>query len=166
MLYLGAAHLCEEVRFLSLELFPKLPQLRESICRVKLVPRAHLYKQSSILSNVRMRGFGSKAVGEGPERRLRGTALSARLSTKSRTMKSLLEKLSRVKLGPLGKRVLGPELDRSMVGVPAALQTTNAVADYMCVRSPDSVGRLPWSMRRLGRDGFVDVLCKKVDRVK
>jgi hypothetical protein len=29
-------------------------------------------------------------------------------------MKSLLEKLSKVKLGPLGKRDLGPVLDRSI----------------------------------------------------
>ena len=72
----------------------------------------------SLLSNDLIRGFGSKAPGAGPERRLTGTALSARLSTKSRTMKSLLEKSSREKLGPLGKRLFGPELDRSMVGQP------------------------------------------------
>lgn len=51
----------------------------------------------------------------GPERRLEGIALSARLSTKSLTMKSLLEKSSRLKFGPLGKMLLGP-LVRSMVG--------------------------------------------------
>ena len=61
-----------------------------------------------------------------------GTALSARLSTKSRTIKSSPEKLSKVKLGPLGKRVLGPELERSMVGLPAP-QITNCV-DYMCMK--------------------------------
>jgi hypothetical protein len=49
--------------------------------------------------------LGSNAVEEaGPDRRFKGIALSARLSTKSRTIKSLLEKFSSVKLGPLGKR--------------------------------------------------------------
>lgn len=54
------------------------------------------------LSNVRINGFGSKAWFAGPERRLAGTAVSARESTKSLTIKSLLEKSSRVKLGPVG----------------------------------------------------------------
>lgn len=66
---------------------------------------------------------------EGPERRAEGIALSARLSTKSLTMKSLLEKSSRVKLGPLGKMLLGP-LDRSMVG---KRQGEGAPAGYMYV---------------------------------
>lgn len=44
-----------------------------------------------------------------------GTALSAKLSTKSRTMKSLLEKFSSVNSGPCGNRVLGPELTLSMI---------------------------------------------------
>ena len=63
----------------------------------------------AILSKVRINGFGSNADAPGPERRLAGTALSARLSTKSRTMKSLLEKSSRVKLGPLGNSALEPD---------------------------------------------------------
>jgi hypothetical protein len=70
----------------------------------------------AVLSKVRIKGLGSKAVLAAPDRRLAGTALSARLSTKSRTMKSLLEKLSNVKLGPLGKRLLGSRLARSIVG--------------------------------------------------
>lgn len=49
-----------------------------------------------------MRGLGSNACCAGPERRFTGTALSARSSTKSLTMKSLFEKFSKVKLGPLG----------------------------------------------------------------
>lgn len=68
-----------------------------------------------VLSKVRMSGFASKAGCAGPDRRLIGTALSAKLSTKSRTIKSLLEKFSRVKLGPLGNRLLAPMLVRSMV---------------------------------------------------
>jgi hypothetical protein len=54
-------------------------------------------------SKVLMRGFASNACCAGPERRFTGTALSARSSIKSLTMKSLFEKLSNVKLGPLGK---------------------------------------------------------------
>jgi hypothetical protein len=72
------------------------------------------------LSKVRMSGFGSKALVDWPERRLAGTAVSARESTKSRTMKSLLEKSSRVKLGPLGNnaRVLAlPDAARSIAAV-------------------------------------------------
>lgn len=63
-----------------------------------------------MLSKVRMRGFGSNACCPGPERRFTGTALSARSSTKSLTIKSLFEKFSKVKLGPLGNidRVLPP----------------------------------------------------------
>jgi hypothetical protein len=49
-----------------------------------------------------MRGFGSKAVCPGPDRRLTGIALSESSSTKSLTIKSLFEKFSKVKLGPLG----------------------------------------------------------------
>jgi hypothetical protein len=81
-----------------------------------------------------MRGLGSKAAWVFPERRFRGTELSAKLSTKSRTMKSLLEKFSRVKLGPLGKRLLGPEADRSMVGAPYGIRLWVVVdcrRDYM-----------------------------------
>jgi hypothetical protein len=49
-----------------------------------------------------MNGFGSNAGCAGPERLLTGMALSDRSSTKSLTIKSLLEKFSIVKLGPLG----------------------------------------------------------------
>jgi hypothetical protein len=55
-----------------------------------------------ILSKVLIKGFGSKSAFPGPERRLAGTALSERSSTKSLTIKSLFEKFSKVKLGPLG----------------------------------------------------------------
>jgi hypothetical protein len=54
-------------------------------------------------SKVLIRGFGSNACCAGPERRFTGTALSARSSIKSLTMKSLFEKFSNVKLGALGK---------------------------------------------------------------
>lgn len=64
---------------------------------------------------------------DGPERRPEGIALSARLSIKSLTIKSLLEKSSRLKFGPLGKMLLGP-LDRSMVG---KRQGEGASASYM-----------------------------------
>ena len=47
--------------------------------------------------------MGSKAWFAGPDFRFAGTALSARSSMKSLTMKSLFEKFSRVKLGPWGK---------------------------------------------------------------
>jgi hypothetical protein len=50
----------------------------------------------NVLSNVRIRGFGSKGVEAGPDRRFAGVAPSARVSTKSRTMKSLLEKSARL----------------------------------------------------------------------
>lgn len=66
---------------------------------------------------MRINGLGSNVDGEFPDRRFSGTALSAKLSTKSRTIKSLLEKSSRVKLGPLGKRPLVLEEDRSMAMV-------------------------------------------------
>lgn len=69
----------------------------------------------NLLSNVRINGFGSNAACAIPDRRFEGTAVSAKLSTKSRTIKSLLEKSSNVKLGPLGNRVLGPEDVRSML---------------------------------------------------
>lgn len=59
-----------------------------------------------ILSKVLIRGLGSKACCEGPERRFAGTALSERSSIKSLTIKSLFEKFSSVKLGPLGNNVL------------------------------------------------------------
>ena len=62
----------------------------------------------NILSNVLIRGFGSNICCAGPDRRFTGTAVSARVSTKSRTIKSLFEKSSKVKLGPLGKRALEP----------------------------------------------------------
>jgi hypothetical protein len=63
-----------------------------------------MYEEVSerILSNVLISGFGSKAACPGPERRFMGIALSESSSTKSLTMKSLFEKFSRVKLGPLG----------------------------------------------------------------
>lgn len=92
-----------------------------------------------------MSGFGSNADWEGPDRRLMGTALSARLSTKSRTIKSLLEKLSRVKLGPLGKRLLGPELeDRSMMGDLGAAEATR-FGRYICVEDSDSESHYPYA---------------------
>jgi len=59
-----------------------------------------------ILSNVLIRGFGSNDCCAGPERRLTGTALSDRSSMKSLTIKSLFEKFSKVKLGPVGNRDL------------------------------------------------------------
>jgi hypothetical protein len=85
---------------------------------------------SVILSNVRIRGFGSKGVCALPDRRFEGTALSARLSTKSRTIKSLLEKSSRVKLGPLGKRVLGPEAVRSMLLFLMSVEALHVERDH------------------------------------
>jgi hypothetical protein len=60
------------------------------------------YQRGRILSKVLIRGFGSKACCAGPERRFTGTALSERSSIKSLTIKSLFEKFSSVKLGPLG----------------------------------------------------------------
>lgn len=60
----------------------------------------------SLLSKVRISGFGSNACCKAaPDRRFAGIAVSANESTKSRTVKSLLEKSSSVKLGPLGKRL-------------------------------------------------------------
>jgi hypothetical protein len=59
--------------------------------------------RGAILSKVLINGFGSNACWAGPDRRLTGIALSARSSIKSLTMKSLFEKFSKVKLGPLGK---------------------------------------------------------------
>ena len=51
-----------------------------------------------------MSGFGSKALFwcAGPDLRLGGTALSDRASTKSFTIKSRCEKVSRVKTGACG----------------------------------------------------------------
>lgn len=61
-----------------------------------------------IPSNVRIKGLGSNACCDGPERRLVGMALSERLSTKSFTMKFLLENVSKLKLGPRGNMDLPP----------------------------------------------------------
>jgi len=74
-----------------------------------------------------MRGFGSNAACAGPDLRFTGTADSARVSTKSRTMKSLLEKSSRVKLGPLGKRDL--ELADVTLSITATLGTGGPAID-------------------------------------
>lgn len=94
-----------------------------------------------------MSGFASNAGCAGPDRRLVGTALSAKLSTKSRTIKSLLEKFSRVKLGPLGKRLLAPVLVRSMVrrGLgrsPIAYMCRSRGRLLKCCRSRPSPGDL------------------------
>jgi hypothetical protein len=74
-------------------------------------------EEGYVLSKERMRGLGSKLCWAGPDRRFTGTAVSARESIKSRTMKSLLEKSSREKLGPLGKRDLAPDPALSMTVV-------------------------------------------------
>ena len=60
-----------------------------------------------------MSGLGSKALFwlEGPDRRLAGTELSDRASTKSLTMKSRSEKVSRVKEGAWGKSVRLEKVD-------------------------------------------------------
>jgi hypothetical protein len=63
-----------------------------------------------ILSNVLIRGLGSNAWFVGPDRLRAGTALSDSSSTKSLTMKSLFENLSKVKLGPVGNKALFPLL--------------------------------------------------------
>jgi hypothetical protein len=55
-----------------------------------------------------MRGFGSKACSFAALRRFEGNELSVKFSTKSLTMKFLLEKVSRVKVGALGKMDLPP----------------------------------------------------------
>ena len=60
-----------------------------------------------ILSKCLIRGFGSNACCAGPERLLTGTAFSDSSSIKSLTIKSLFEKLSKVKMGPLGNNDLG-----------------------------------------------------------
>lgn len=79
-----------------------------------------------------MSGFASNAGCAGPDRLLIGTALSARLSTKSRTIKSLLEKFSSVKLGPLGKRLLAPML---LVRSIVRRRLGRSPIVYMCVES-------------------------------
>src|SRR5687767_7682321 len=61
-----------------------------------------------------MRGFGSNCCCAGPDLRFAGTAPSARFSIKSRTIKSLLEKSSNVKLGPRGKSVFALDEARSI----------------------------------------------------
>lgn len=83
-----------------------------------------------LLSKVRIRGFGSKGVCAVSDRRFEGTELSARLSTKSRTMKSLLEKSSRVKLGPRGKRLFGPEAVRSMMLMLTSMEALHVERDH------------------------------------
>jgi hypothetical protein len=66
-----------------------------------------------IPSNARIKGLGSKACCDGPERRLIGIALSERSSTKSFTMKFVSENVSKLKLGPRGN------MDLPVVGAPA-----------------------------------------------
>jgi hypothetical protein len=83
-----------------------------------------------LLSKVRIRGFGSKGVCAVSARRFEDTELSARLSTKSRTIKSLLEKSSRVKLGPLGKRLFGPEAVRSMMLMLTRIEALHVERDH------------------------------------
>jgi hypothetical protein len=63
-------------------------------------------------SKVRMSGFGSNACCDtvpGPDLLFAGIALSDRLSTKSFTIKSLLENVSMLKVGALGKILALPE---------------------------------------------------------
>jgi hypothetical protein len=78
----------------------------------------HGQERESSLSNALISGFGSKAWCAGPERRLAGTAASASESTKSPTIKSLLEKSSRLKLGPWGKR------ERDALDAPRSMAAT------------------------------------------
>jgi hypothetical protein len=66
-----------------------------------------------------MRGFGSKACCAGPDRRFAGIELSESSSTKSLTMKSLFEKFSKVKLGPLGKIGLPPAPRMELLSIDA-----------------------------------------------
>jgi hypothetical protein len=67
----------------------------------------------AIPSKDRISGLGSKACCTEPDRRFTGIALSVRLSIKSLTMKSLFEKVSKVKLGALGN------IDLPLPDVPA-----------------------------------------------
>lgn len=62
------------------------------------------------LSNVLIKGLGSKAWFDGPDFLRAGPALSDSSSTKSLAMKSLFENLSKVKLGPVGNSALPPAL--------------------------------------------------------
>lgn len=68
-----------------------------------------------ILSKVLIKGFGSNAGWEAaPDRRFTGTAASASSSTKSRVIKSLVEKSSSEKLGPWGNSALVPMMDSAL----------------------------------------------------
>lgn len=72
-----------------------------------------------------MRGFASKACCcPGPDRRFTGIALSESSSIKSLTMKSLFEKFSKVKLGPVGNidLVLPPPLFKDAIATSVELQ--------------------------------------------
>ena len=75
---------------------------------LRKVSRCHNMDNRFILSNVLISGFGSNAWFVGPDRLRVGIALSDNSSTKSLTMKSLFENLSKVKLGPVGNRALFP----------------------------------------------------------
>lgn len=88
-----------------------------------------------------MRGLGSKACWAGPDRRFAGIALSESSSTKSLTMKSLLEKFSKVKLGPLGKIVLPPAPEMELLSIDAiatlgSLQDTGTTSKAAIIRVP------------------------------
>ena len=79
-----------------------------------------------MLSKVLINGFGSNAVCPGPDRRLIGRAVSESSSTKSLTIKSLFEKFSKVKLGPLGNIDLAlppPPLFKDAIATPIELRT-------------------------------------------
>lgn len=80
-----------------------------------------------ILSKVLMRGLGSNAACAGADFLFVGMALSASSSTKSRAMKSFVEKFSSVNSGALGKT------DRPFAAVDVDVDAFDAIA-----KSPSS----------------------------
>lgn len=101
-----------------------LPLALPSLRTVVRVVRAHLKSGSvnastegrqhgTIPSKERISGLGSKACCAAPDLRFTGIALSVRVSIKSLTIKSLLEKVSSVKLGAFGN------IDLPLPDVPA-----------------------------------------------
>jgi hypothetical protein len=104
--------------------------------------------QRGSLSKVLIRGLGSKAWFAGPDRRLVGLAVSARESTKSRTIKSLLEKSSRVKLGPRGKRA------RLLVLLETARSMAAVVAGQPSMQCAEFAGSRESSVRVVVQDRF------------